>query len=67
MDLVRDTCLQNVHRLLMRMCPVDGVLTNAQDLGIKVATPVGTLIGQLLFGWLGDVFGRKRMCEPLRS
>ncbi|TFK88823.1 phosphate transporter [Polyporus arcularius HHB13444] len=39
----------------------NGVLTNAQDLGIKVATPVGTLIGQLLFGWLGDVFGRKRM------
>ncbi|RPD61045.1 phosphate transporter, partial [Lentinus tigrinus ALCF2SS1-7] len=38
-----------------------GVLTNAQDLGIKVATPVGTLVGQLLFGWLGDVFGRKRM------
>jgi PHS family inorganic phosphate transporter-like MFS transporter len=32
-----------------------------QDLGIKVATPVGTLVGQLLFGWLADVVGRKRM------
>ncbi|KAJ7127132.1 inorganic phosphate transporter [Mycena epipterygia] len=32
-----------------------------QDLGIKVATPVGTLCGQLLFGWLADVVGRKRM------
>ncbi|KAH8100144.1 phosphate transporter [Cristinia sonorae] len=32
-----------------------------QDLGLKVATPVGTLIGQLLFGWLADVVGRKRM------
>ncbi|EJT98359.1 phosphate transporter [Dacryopinax primogenitus] len=34
--------------------------TNA-DLGIKVATPVGTLVGQLLFGWLADLIGRKRM------
>ncbi|KZT56711.1 putative inorganic phosphate transporter [Calocera cornea HHB12733] len=34
--------------------------TNA-DLGIKVATPVGTLVGQLLFGWLADLLGRKRM------
>jgi len=36
--------------------------TANQDLGIKVATPVGTLVGQLLFGWLADVVGRKRMC-----
>ncbi len=33
-----------------------------QDLGVKVATPIGTLFGQLLFGWLADVLGRKRMC-----
>ncbi|GAA6028201.1 hypothetical protein JCM8097_006911 [Rhodosporidiobolus ruineniae] len=38
-----------------------GALTANQDLGIKIATPVGTLIGQLLFGWLADVVGRKRM------
>lgn len=37
-------------------------LTVNQDLGLKVATPVGTLVGQLLFGWLADVVGRKRMC-----
>ncbi|KAH8997643.1 hypothetical protein EDB86DRAFT_890997 [Lactarius hatsudake] len=30
-----------------------------QDLGVKVATPIGTLFGQLLFGWLADVFGHK--------
>ncbi len=42
-------------------------LNTNQDLGIKVATPVGTLIGQLLFGWLADIVGRKRMCESHRS
>ena len=40
-------------------------LTSHQDLGVKVATPAGTLIGQLLFGWLADVVGRKRMCTSL--
>ncbi|KAI0267662.1 phosphate transporter [Gloeopeniophorella convolvens] len=36
-------------------------LNTNQDLGVKVATPIGTLFGQLLFGWLADVVGRKRM------
>ncbi len=40
-----------------------GTLTTAQDLGVKVATPVGTFVGQLLFGWLADKIGRKRMCK----
>lgn len=40
-------------------------LNTQQDLGIKVATPVGTLVGQVLFGWLADVLGRKRMCRSL--
>lgn len=37
-------------------------LSTNQDLGVKVATPIGTLFGQLLFGWLADLVGRKRMC-----
>ncbi|RDB17325.1 Inorganic phosphate transporter PHO84 [Hypsizygus marmoreus] len=36
-------------------------LNKAQELGVKVATPVGTLCGQLLFGLLADLVGRKRM------
>ncbi|KAK7035373.1 hypothetical protein VNI00_011904 [Paramarasmius palmivorus] len=36
-------------------------LNSNQDLGVKVATPVGTLVGQVLFGWLADMVGRKRM------
>ncbi|GAA6001453.1 hypothetical protein JCM10207_006674 [Rhodosporidiobolus poonsookiae] len=38
-----------------------GALTANQDLGLKIATPVGTFVGQLLFGWLADVVGRKKM------
>ena len=41
----------------------NGKLNINQDLGVKVATPIGTLISQLLFGWLADVVGRKRMCK----
>ena len=37
-------------------------LSTAQEVGIKIATPAGVLLGQLLFGWLGDVLGRKRIC-----
>lgn len=38
-------------------------LTANQDLGVKVAAQVGTLFGQLFFGWLADILGRKKMCE----
>lgn len=38
-----------------------GKNTNNQDLGIKVSHSIGTFCGQLLFGWLADVVGRKRM------
>jgi PHS family inorganic phosphate transporter-like MFS transporter len=38
-----------------------GSNTANQDLGVKVAHSIGTFIGQLLFGWLGDKVGRKRM------
>ncbi|KAH9928735.1 phosphate transporter [Fomitopsis serialis] len=36
-------------------------LSAKQQLGVKVATPIGIIVGQLLFGWLGDVMGRKRI------
>ncbi|KAI0349739.1 MFS general substrate transporter [Trametes cingulata] len=35
-------------------------LTSRQTLGITIATPAGVILGQLLFGWLGDKIGRKR-------
>ncbi|KAF8486184.1 major facilitator superfamily domain-containing protein [Russula ochroleuca] len=31
------------------------------DFGLKVASPIGNLVGQILFGWLADLVGRKRM------
>jgi MFS transporter, PHS family, inorganic phosphate transporter len=38
-------------------------LSPGQDLELKVAAPIGTLVGQLVFGWLADIVGRKKMCE----
>lgn len=35
--------------------------TDNQDLGIKVAHSIGTFFGQLLFGFLADHVGRKKM------
>ncbi|ODO11789.1 phosphate:H+ symporter [Cryptococcus amylolentus CBS 6273] len=38
-----------------------GSSTSNQDLGIKVAHSIGTFFGQLLFGFLADHLGRKKM------
>lgn len=36
-------------------------LSDKQELGLKIAAPIGTLVGHLLFGWLADMVGRKTM------
>lgn len=38
-----------------------GAIPTNSDTAIKVATSGGTVIGQLGFGYLADVFGRKKM------
>lgn len=38
-----------------------GAIPTTSDTAIKVATSGGTVIGQLGFGWLADVVGRKKM------
>lgn len=38
-----------------------GVMTDNASTAIKVATSAGTVAGQLVFGYLADVLGRKRM------
>ncbi|PIL29822.1 MFS general substrate transporter [Ganoderma sinense ZZ0214-1] len=58
---IASVMLGYVYGPVNRNQPGNQSLTPNQDLGVKVATPVGTLVGQLLFGWLADVVGRKRM------
>jgi PHS family inorganic phosphate transporter-like MFS transporter len=38
-----------------------GVLLTTQDTAIKLATSAGTVIGQVGFGALADIVGRKKM------
>ncbi|KAJ6153653.1 phosphate:H+ symporter [Penicillium chermesinum] len=38
-----------------------GKLPSHSDTALKVATSGGTVLGQLFFGWLADLVGRKRM------
>ncbi|KAG8731831.1 Inorganic phosphate transporter pho84 [Ceratobasidium sp. 423] len=38
-----------------------GKLPYQQELALKVSTQVGIFFGQLLFGWLADAVGRKKM------
>ncbi|KIL59341.1 hypothetical protein M378DRAFT_131604 [Amanita muscaria Koide BX008] len=39
----------------------DYMLSREEELALKMATLVGTLFGQLIFGWLADRVGRKSM------
>lgn len=48
---------------LALICIRLAALTPWQSTGIKAATPIGNLFGQIVFGWLADVLGRKRMCK----
>lgn len=38
-----------------------GKIPSSADTAIKVSTSGGTVVGQLFFGWLADIIGRKRM------
>ncbi|KAF8512253.1 phosphate permease [Gautieria morchelliformis] len=58
---IASTMLGNIYGPVTRSARTGASLAKNQDLGVKVASPVGTLCGQLLFGWLADVVGRKRM------
>ncbi|CAA2999960.1 inorganic phosphate transporter 1-11-like [Olea europaea var. sylvestris] len=60
-------CISTVSKLLGRLYYYDGSLTKPGKLPHDVnnfvvgVALVGTLIGQLFFGWLGDKLGRKRV------
>ena len=39
----------------------DGTMPASSDNAIKLSTSAGTIVGQLVFGALADILGRKRM------
>lgn len=39
----------------------DGAMPTTADTAIKLSTTAGAIVGQVLFGWLADKLGRKRM------
>jgi PHS family inorganic phosphate transporter-like MFS transporter len=39
----------------------DGVLPTEVSQALKASTSAGIVIGQVVFGWLADVFGRRKM------
>jgi PHS family inorganic phosphate transporter-like MFS transporter len=41
--------------------PVDGELSTSSETAIKLASSVGTVIGQFGFGLLSDLLGRKKV------
>ena len=41
--------------------PETGALPTSADTAIKIASSVGTVIGQIAFGLLSDLLGRKRV------
>jgi len=47
--------------------PDTGVLPGTLDTSIKVACSAGTVVGQVGFGILNDVLGRKKVIPTKRS
>jgi PHS family inorganic phosphate transporter-like MFS transporter len=61
-------CLRSQPSLVTKTSDeLDNTLQPGVDFGLKVASPVGNLVGQIFFGWLADLVGRKRMCKCQRS
>ena len=56
------------HRWQLKLYnDLDNTLQPGVDFGLKVASPVGNFVGQIFFGWLADLVGRKRMCKCEQS
>jgi PHS family inorganic phosphate transporter-like MFS transporter len=53
--------INTVAILLGLVYYADGIMPASSQTAIKVATPVGTVFGQVIFGYLADRYGRKKM------
>uniref|UniRef100_A0A0W0F328 Major facilitator superfamily (MFS) profile domain-containing protein n=1 Tax=Moniliophthora roreri TaxID=221103 RepID=A0A0W0F328_MONRR len=49
------------HSEPIETCPSVLTLQSSYDLGLKASSSIGTIFGALIFGWLGDKLGRRRM------
>lgn len=59
---LRMTCINPRSFILGPLDSSIRSLKTSQDLTLKVATPVGIVLGQIFFGWSADRLGRKKMC-----
>jgi len=51
----------NFASIMIGFVYYNGTIPPNVDLGLKASGSAGTLLGQLLFGWMADQLGRKRM------
>ena len=51
----------NFASIMIGFVYYNGTIPANVDLGLKASGSAGTLLGQLLFGWMADQLGRKRV------
>ncbi|CAG8451231.1 5228_t:CDS:2 [Dentiscutata erythropus] len=56
-----DLFVINLVSTMISIVYFDNNIPSIVDTGLKISAAIGTLIGQLVFGWCADRYGRKKM------